>query len=288
MKPVEDGKGGSRIAIVLNGSPLFTGDAGSGESEIRRWILENDWLEAIVALPEQLFYNTGIATYIWILSNHKEEQRKGKVQLIDATGIWEPMRKSLGNKRREISDAQIEQITDLFTDFNESEQVKIFDSTAFGFRKVQVEHPLRLNFEASPERIQRLLDESTFQKFTESRKKDKPRKAAEEAEGRRQQQAILEMLSRLPQERFLDRKAFLKVFNQAAHKADLNLNASVKKAILNALSEQDEEAVICRDSKSRPEPDTELRDHENVPMDEDIWDYFERDPGQTLRLGCLD
>ena len=101
MKPPEEG--GGRVAIVMNGSPLFTGDAGSGESEIRRWILENDWLEAIVALPEQLFYNTGIATYIWVLTNRKPEARRSKVQLIDATDLWTPMRKSLGDKRREIS-----------------------------------------------------------------------------------------------------------------------------------------------------------------------------------------
>jgi type I restriction enzyme M protein len=100
MKPVQEG--GSRVAIIMNGSPLFTGDAGSGESEIRRWILENDWLEALVAVPEQLFYNTGIATYVWVLTNRKRMERKGKVQLIDATSFWTPMRKSLGNKRREI------------------------------------------------------------------------------------------------------------------------------------------------------------------------------------------
>src|SRR5947199_10543977 len=100
MKPVDEG--GARVAIIMNGSPLFTGDAGSGESEIRRWILENDWLEALVALPEQMFYNTGIATYVWVLTNRKPKARKGKVQLVDATSFWAPMRKSMGDKRREI------------------------------------------------------------------------------------------------------------------------------------------------------------------------------------------
>src|SRR3989338_7785183 len=109
--------------------PLFTGDAGSGESEIRRWILENDWLDAIIALPEQLFYNTGIATYIWILTDHKQSRRKGKVQLINATSFWVPMRKSLGNKRREISTDQIEQITKINESFKESEHSKIFKTT---------------------------------------------------------------------------------------------------------------------------------------------------------------
>ncbi len=145
MIPLENGKGGSRIAIVLNGSPLFTGDAGQGETNIRRWILENDWLEAIIALLEQIFYNTSIATYVWVLSNHKE-RRKGKVQLINATELYLNMRKSLGQKRREVSDDHISQITDLYNAFEESEIVKIFDTTDFGYRKIVVERPLRLNF----------------------------------------------------------------------------------------------------------------------------------------------
>src|SRR5207253_2797617 len=139
----EPEKGGSRVAIVMNGSPLFTGDAGSGESETRRWILENDWLEAIVALPEQLFYNTGIATYVWVLTNRKEPQRQGKVQLINATDFWVPMRKSLGEKRREISKNQIGQITSIFLSFAEDENCKIFDTTDFGYRKITIERPLR-------------------------------------------------------------------------------------------------------------------------------------------------
>jgi type I restriction enzyme M protein len=277
MRPLENGKGGSRIGIVLNGSPLFTGDAGSGESEIRRWILENDWLDAIVALPEQLFYNTGIATYIWILSNHKEKRRLGKVQLIDATDIWVPMRKSLGDKRREISDGQIEQITQMFLDFTENEKVKTFDSKEFGFRKIRVERPLRLNFEASPERIERLKEEYYFQKLAKSRKKDKEKRSLEEAAGREEQQELLKMLNNLPKERFMDRKAFIKILNQTARNAGISLSSSIKKAILSALSEQDEKAAVCTDSKGNPESDTDLRDYENVPLDKDIWEYFERE-----------
>lgn len=144
MKTPEEG--GSRVAIVMNGSPLFTGDAGSGESEIRRWILENDWLEALIALPEQIFYNTGIATYVWVLTNRKEPRRKGKVQLIDATSFWVAMRKSLGDKRREISPLHIQQITTIFTAFQEGEHCKIFTTSDFGYRKITVERPLRLNF----------------------------------------------------------------------------------------------------------------------------------------------
>src|SRR5207247_6639354 len=151
--------GGSRIAIIMNGSPLFTGDAGSGESEIRRYILENDLLEALIALPEQLFYNTGIATYVWILTNRKTAARKCKVQLIDATTFWIQRKKSLGDKRRDIPPQKATEILSLHRDFRESEHVKIFPTTHFGFRKITVERPLRLNFQVSPERLARLEDE---------------------------------------------------------------------------------------------------------------------------------
>ena len=134
---------GSRIAIVLNGSPLFTGDAGSGESEIRRWIIENDWLETIVALPTEMFYNTGIATYIWIVTNRKPEQRRGKVQLVDASGIFTKMRKSLGNKRNYLSDTQVDEVVDLYTRFEGGERVRIFENEEFGYTKVRVERPER-------------------------------------------------------------------------------------------------------------------------------------------------
>src|SRR5581483_7235498 len=167
----EPAKGGSRLAIVMNGSPLFTGDAGSGESEIRRWILENDWLEAIVALPEQLFYNTGISTYIWVLTNRKEPQRQGKVQLIDATDSWVPMRKSLGNKRREISKEHMKRITETSLSFAEGEHARIFDATDFGYRKITIERPLRLNFQASPERLANLHQQKAFIDLATSKKK---------------------------------------------------------------------------------------------------------------------
>ena len=146
MRPARDG--GSRLGIVLNGSPLFTGGAGSGESEIRRYVLENDLLEAIVALPVDMFYNTGISTYIWILTNRKPERRKGKVQLIDASGYWQKMRKSLGSKRKELSEAHIERITRLFGAFEEADEggkpvSRIFRNEAFGYRTITVERPLR-------------------------------------------------------------------------------------------------------------------------------------------------
>ena len=188
--------GGSRIAIIMNGSPLFTGDAGSGESEIRRYVLENDLLEALIALPEQLFYNTGIATYVWVVTNRKAAARRGKVQLIDATSFWVPMRKSLGDKRRQIPPERAEDILKILADSKDGdtrnvakdgveEEVvvsKVFPTTHFGFRKITVERPLRLNFQASPERIARLEEERAFQALAQSKKKGAAG-AKEQAEG---------------------------------------------------------------------------------------------------------
>jgi type I restriction enzyme M protein len=138
-------KKGSRIGIVFNGSPLFTGDSGSGESEIRKWIIENDWLECVVQLPDSLFFNTGITTYVWIVSNHKKSNRKGKVQLIDGSNLFKPMKKSLGSKRKEITDEQRELILKTYSDFKESEISKIFENEFFGYKKVTIEQPLKEN-----------------------------------------------------------------------------------------------------------------------------------------------
>ena len=275
MKDVKDG--GSRVAIVMNGSPLFIGDAGSGESEIRRWILENDYLEAIIALPEQLFYNTGIATYVWVLTNRKEEKRKNKVQLINATGFWTPMRKSLGDKRRQISKDQISEITAIHSAFSEGEFCKVFDTSAFGYRKITVERPLRLNFRAIPERIERLLREKAFINLAVSRKKNAEQKAKEEADGRKQQEAMLDALDTMPDTLFKDRPSFEKALDKAVKDAGLKLNAALRKAILSALSERDETAEICLDKDGYPEPDSELRDTENVPLKEDINAFFDRE-----------
>ena len=275
MKDVKDG--GSRVAIVMNGSPLFIGDAGSGESEIRRWILENDYLEAIIALPEQLFYNTGIATYVWVLTNRKEEKRKNKVQLINATGFWTPMRKSLGDKRRQISKDQISEITAIHSAFSEGEFCKVFDTSAFGYRKITVERPLRLNFRAIPERIERLLREKAFINLAVSRKKNAEQKAKEEALMRKQQEAMLDALDTMPDTLFKDRPSFEKALDKAVKDAGLKLNAALRKAILSALSERDETAEICLDKDGYPEPDSELRDTENVPLKEDINAFFDRE-----------
>jgi type I restriction enzyme M protein len=275
MKPV--GEGGSRVAIIMNGSPLFTGDAGSGESEIRRWILENDWLEALVALPEQLFYNTGIATYIWALTNRKNKDGEGKVQLIDATSFWTSMRKSLGDKRREIPPEKAGEILKIIDEFKEGEYSRIYPSTHFGYRKITVERPLRLNFQASPERIARLEEESAFRNLAVSKKKEPKTRAREEAEGRSIQESICTLLASLPNTLYNARDEFLTVLKAAAKKAGMKLAAPVQKAILSALSERDETAAICRDADGHPEPDPELRDTESVPLSENIEAFFERE-----------
>jgi len=272
--------GGGRVAIVMNGSPLFTGDAGSGESEIRRWILENDWLEAIVALPEQLFYNTGIATYIWILSNHKTPERRGKVQLIDATSFWKPMRKSLGDKRREMSDDDLLHVTNLYRDFKEGEHSKIFKNTDFGYRKITVERPLRLNFQRTEERLARLMDQPAYTNLANSKKKDKKQREKEEMEGREQQVAILKALAILPGTLFKDRSLFeaeLDALTLPSPTGRGGFSAPIKKAIFAALSERDETAENCLDKNGEPEADPDLRDTENVPLSESIEAFFERE-----------
>lgn len=275
MAPVEDG--GGRVAIVMNGSPLFTGDAGSGESEIRRWIIENDWLEAIIALPEQLFYNTGIATYIWMLTNRKPINRQGKVQLINATDLWVALRKSLGDKRREISADQIKEIVSIYMGNIENGRSKVFDSSEFGYRKIVVERPLHFNFQVSPERLERLNDESAFINLAVSKKKDTKVKAQEEELGRAHQQRILSTLRSISSDLIKDRSVFEKVLEQSLKNDNLIITAPVKKAILSALSERDETAEICLDKTGKPEPDPELRDTENVPLSESIEEYFYRE-----------
>ena len=259
------------------GSRYVTGDAGSGESEIRRWILEKDWLEALIALPEQLFYNTGIATYVWILTNNKPPERQGYVQLINATDLWVPMRKSPGDKRREISHKQIEEIRAIYAAFDpDNPRNKIFLSTHFGYRKITVERPLRLNFHKN--RSERLWEQTAFQSLAVSKKrKDSPEKAAEEAAGYELQQSIFVMLDTLPDELYLSRSDFLKDLKAAARHHDIKLTGTLEKAIIAALGEADENADICYDKDGSPEADSNLRDYENVPLDESIENYFERE-----------
>jgi type I restriction enzyme M protein len=283
MKPEpEKGGEGSKIAIIFNGSPLFSGDAGSGPSNIRRWIIENDWLDAIVALPDQLFYNTGIFTYIWLVTNRKPAERCGKVQLIDGTRFFQKMKKSLNNKRNELSEAHIARLTEIYSNFRDGEREtvtidgapeqrvvsRIFDNREFGFLKVTVERPLRMNFEATDERIARLDEQSAFANLAVSKKrKDAKTVAAEETAGRAQQDAIRAVLATLARKgRYMDRDRFEKDLDAAAKRARLDLPRPIKKAIFSALGERDQAAAICRDGKGRPEPDSELRDTENIPL----------------------
>jgi type I restriction enzyme M protein len=187
------------------------------------------------------------------------------------------MRKSLGDKRHEISPGHIRQISDIFTTFEEGGHSKIFDTTDFGYRKIIVERPLRLNFQASPERIERLKEQSAFARLALSKKKNPDMRAMEEEAGRQQQQAILHMLEGLPDALFKDRAEFEKILNRAVRKAKVKLSVPLRKAILAALSERDEAAEMCRDKDGQPEPDTELRDIENVPLRQDVTGYFERE-----------
>jgi type I restriction enzyme M protein len=282
--------GGSRVAIIMNGSPLFTGDAGSGESEIRRFILEHDLLEALIALPEQLFYNTGIATYVWVVTNRKAPARKGLVQLVDASSFWTQMRRSLGDKRREIPIERAQDILKILADFRDGdtrlvakdgqqEEVvvsKIFPTTHFGYRKITVERPLRLNFQASADRMARLEDEKGFEMLAESKKKGASGEK-EKAQGRAQQEAIRRLLRSLPKTPFKDRDEFERALDVACGRTGIKLSVPVRKAILAALSERDETAAICRNKAGHPEPDPELRDNESVPLPESVEMFFARE-----------
>ena len=301
--------GGSRIGIVFNGSPLFTGDAGSGESNIRQWIIENDWLEAVVALPDQLFYNTGISTYIWVLSNRKKPRRKGKVQLIDARRFYVKMPKSLGNKRNKLGDPtdrpsepdQIGEITRIFGNFKDGETrrfteddpiskqpvekarvvSKVFGTADFGFRRITVERPLRLDFQPNLERIARLEAERGFVKLATSNKKNEKARLAEIAEGKQRQAAIRKLLADFAAQHgdsvYKDRRAFLTDLREADRAGNVRLTAVELRVVLAALGERDETAEICRDRHGNPEPDPELRDTESVPLKESIQAYFARE-----------
>ena len=299
MRHIE--QGGSRIAIVFNGSPLFTGDAGSGESEIRRWIIENDWLEAIVALTDQLFYNTGITTYIWVLTNRKESHRAGKIQLIDARQQYVKMRKSLGNKRNELSQEQIDDITRIHGSFQDGETreftdedpvthlprskarviSKVFDNDDFGYRKVTVERPLRFNFAATPERICRLAEQKTFQNLAQSKKADPTQRKNAIAKGKAKQKAIRTLLHSVANETggrtFLNPTEFSATLDSAAKTAKLPLNKSDRAAILSALGEHDLKAEPRIDDKGNKLPDLEFRDTETVPLKESIDEYMAKE-----------
>lgn len=287
MRPQHEG--GSRIGIILNGSPLFTGGAGSGESEIRRYILENDLLEAIVALPTDMFYNTGIATYVWVLSSHKPANRKGKVQLINAakerakTGgrgrsgggevegndenvFYAAMRKSLGSKRKELTEDAIETIVKTYGQFVENDFSKIFDYQEFGYRRITVERPLQLAVYPKDElRITALTTDKAWDKLNEHT-----------------QHTILSALVSLD-DKYLSRDVFLNALTTELETATPNvkLSAAQLKVIVKHLSEHDDEAAICYQesgkTKGKIEANPDLRDNENVPLTESVDDYFARE-----------
>lgn len=269
----------SYIGIILNGSPLFTGGAGSGESEIRRWILENDWLEAIVALPQQIFYNTGIGTYIWLLTNRKPAAHKGKVMLVDASGeeFWSSMSKSLGSKRREITDAHKQAILQLVKARKEGPHVKIFDTTDFGYREIKVLRPLKLRFEVNAESLARLDAQAAFKNLAVSKKKDPAEQKREEEEDRALQAEIRAALQTLAGYTYTNREKFIAALEAALKRAVLKLKAPVFKAILAGIGERDDAAEICRDKDGSPESDTDLNDTENVPLKEKVETFFARE-----------
>ena len=253
-------EGGARIGIILNGSPLFTGGAGSGESEIRRYLLQNDLVEAIAALPTDMFYNTGIATYVWILSNHKPDARRGKVQLIDGTEQFSKMRKSLGSKRQYINDEQIDELVRLYGRFEETPQSKIFPVEAFGYRRITIERPLRLAFQVTLERVKAALGEKAIQKL----------------DGEVQSRLVTALSSMDEEPLYLNRETFRKVLKETLTTHEVNLRGPAMKALLNGLGERHPEGDICQ-SKGKPEPDSGLRDYENVPLGKSIYEYFARE-----------
>ncbi|CAM5513147.1 MULTISPECIES: type I restriction-modification system subunit M [Streptomyces] len=275
MKPVDaQGKGGSRIAIVFNGSPLFTGAAGSGESEIRRWILENDWLEAIVALPDQLFYNTGISTYFWILTNRKSPDHKGKVVLLDARDQWVKMRKSLGDKRKELGDGangrpdHIGDITRLYGEAVNAARdenhpmhakVKVFDNEAFGYQRITVERPLKLRFEVTEETLTALAAAKPVQKLADA-------------------DAFVGAVRTLLGSSWATKSEAFVAMKDAVVAAGLlwPSGAPFAKAMREAVGVRDPEGEVQR-VKGEPEPDADLRDFENVPLGEDVEEYLKRE-----------
>ena len=248
-------QGGGRAGIVLNGSPLFSGGAGSGESEIRRYLLENDLLEAIVALPTDMFYNTGITTYLWIIDNDKRPERKGKVQLIDGTSFSHKMRKSLGSKRKELGPEDIQTIVQLYGEANESDVSKTFRNEDFGYRTITIERPLRLNWALTRERWDAAVSAKPLAAISEP----------------------LSQLDVTDSGPTTDQAAFGKLVKKVTVDAGINLTPPQLKALTAGLSERDDAAPVITDARGNPTPDTDARDTENVPLVENIDEYFARE-----------
>jgi type I restriction enzyme M protein len=265
----------SRIAVITNGSPLFTGDAGSGESNIRKWIMENDLIEAIIALPNQLFYNTGINTYIWIMSNKKNENRRGKIQLVNAKSFFKKMRKSLGNKRNKLSDNDIKTIVTLYDNFEENKYCKIFNNEEFGYAKVIVERPLQLNYQITEERLENLYSVKAFAKLAESKNKNPEEKLEEEKNGKEKQKTIIKALQTIGNKLYKNWDEFERIV-ETQNLASLQKPNLVKNIIL-ALSEHDDTADYVLDAKGHKLPDSNLRDSEKISLKQDIKEHFDRE-----------
>lgn len=280
----DDGRG----AIIHNGSPLFSGKAESGESNIRKWLLEEDLLEAIIALPTQMFYNTGIATYIFIIAKEKEAKRKGKVQLIDATSFGKRLRKGLGDKRNEITPEDIVTLTQIYDAFKENDVCKILDNEDFLYRQITIDRPFARNFAITETRIEKmtsqsafskLYDEDTYNELVEKNKKSaKDKKSIEEFEkGKVLQDTILNTLKEnISETVYKNKDEFIKVIRDI-FKDVPEVKAGLLKAIWMGLSEKDETADKYYNKKGEVEVDSELRDTEIVPFKEDIYEYFERE-----------
>jgi type I restriction enzyme M protein len=268
MAPITDANPeGARIGIVLNGSPLFSGDAGSGESDIRRWIIEQDYLEAIIGLPDQLFFNTGIYTYIWVVTNRKSPRRKGKVLLVNATGMYEKMRKSLGNKRNFIPAKHVAAVSRLYADAKPGPAVKVFDNEDFGYRQITVERPARFNF---------LNDDIRRHRFYATTEWDDLGLKDEEAA-----KVLRAGISKVePDRKHLVRDALDAGFGRLFAKAGLKPHTPLYKALIRSLGERDSGAEPFLDlvkGKWAKVPDSGLRDTENVPLKEDIHEWFARE-----------
>ncbi|GAA1439439.1 class I SAM-dependent DNA methyltransferase [Mycobacterium cookii] len=250
MRPMHEG--GGRAGIVLNGSPLFNGAAGSGESEIRKHLLESDLVDAIVALPTNMFYNTGISTYIWILDNTKKPERVGKVQLIDGSDFYTKMRKNLGDKSREVSESDRAKIAHLYQDFENAGKSKVLANTDFGYYTITVERPLRLRFDLTFESVDAFVQEADASTrgplFTVN------------------PETLRKVLTGLVGVTYMDRAEFLKDLSAQAKQHGVKYGAPQIKAIWTGLGVRDENAVECVDAKGNFEPDVSLRDSENIPF----------------------
>ena len=259
MRPASRTERGGRAAIVLNGSPLFTGGAGSGPSNIRKWLLERDLLEAIVALPTDMFYNTGIATYVWILSTDKPKERQGRVQLIDGSKLFHKMKKGLGSKRNHLTDADIDEIVNLYGDFEAGERSKIFDTTDFFYRTITVERPLQRSYTVTEDNLDAALVVRQLAKLSD--------------EARESVRRALRTLTST----HLVRTSFTAALKKALAAEGESLPPAALVAIADAIGIEDTNAELARDAKGHLIADPELRDTENVPWDEDINEYLERE-----------